>query len=298
MILNHLLKKFQIIRICKLQRQQLNLLVKKIGVIVGYVNQWKAKLKVYVVWTQMKFLMIILKVIISFISFIISFTTEAATWTCGKVSFLIKLQTRDLQLYYKRDSGTGVFLWVLQRFKEHLFSRTPPDDCLCYYNIKYTTIKYTIKNSLFSGNKCVNVSEGFKTACLTKNVLKTALSALNHLRGDNLTDTSSSQRTFQRCFNVVFWLMRRRDVGQRQVYVETTLCISTLEFTTSNNVESMLCISTLIWTTLDNIETTLSFSTLIWTTLVNVETTLWKWPFLKRTRQIISKRIHGIRSFN
>ena len=79
MILNHLLKKFQIIRICKLQRQQLNLLVKKIGVVVGYVNQWKAKLKVYVVWTQMKFLMIILKVIISFISFIISFTTEAAT---------------------------------------------------------------------------------------------------------------------------------------------------------------------------------------------------------------------------
>ena len=58
----------------------------------------------------MKFLMIILKVIISFISFIISFTTEAATrvvlWkkvffkmlknskenTCARVSFLITLQ--------------------------------------------------------------------------------------------------------------------------------------------------------------------------------------------------------------
>ena len=48
----------------------------QIGVNVGYVNQWKARLKVYVVWTQMKFLMIILKVISSFI---ISFTTEAAT---------------------------------------------------------------------------------------------------------------------------------------------------------------------------------------------------------------------------
>ena len=195
----------------------------------------------------MKFLMIILKVIISFISFIISFITEAATRTCAKVPFLIKLQVWNLQLYYKRDFGTGVFLWVLQRFKEHLFSRTPPDDCFCYYNIKYTTIKYTIKNSLFSGNKCVTLSEGFKTACLTKNVLKTALSALNDLRGNNLTDTSSSQRTFQCCFNVVFWLMRRRDVGLRQVYVETTLCISTLEFATSNNVESILCISTLIW---------------------------------------------------
>ena len=92
--------------------------------------------------------------------------------------------------------------------------------------------------------------------------------------------------------------MRRRDVGQRQITIETTLCISTMEFTTSNNVESMLCISTLIWTTLENVETTLSSSTLIWTALVNVETTLWKWPFLKWTKQIISNWIHGIRSFN
>ena len=26
-----------------------------------------------------------------------------------------------------------------------------------------------------------------------------------------------TQQTFQRCFNVVFWLMRLRDVGQRQI---------------------------------------------------------------------------------
>ena len=37
-----------------------------------------------------------------------------------------------------------------------------------------------------------------------------------------------SQQTFQRFFNIVFWLMRRRDVGQCQINVETTLCISTL----------------------------------------------------------------------
>ena len=79
MILSHLLKKTQTIRIFKLQRQRLNVLVIQIGDNVGYVNQRKARLKVYVVWTQMKFLMIILKVIISFISFIITFTTEAAT---------------------------------------------------------------------------------------------------------------------------------------------------------------------------------------------------------------------------
>ena len=107
-----------------------------------------------------------------------------------------------------------------------------------------------------------------------------------------------SQQTFQRCFNVVFRLVRRRDVRPRQINVEPTLCILTLEFTMSNNVESMLCISTLIWTTLDNVETTLSFSTLICTTLVNIETAFWKWQFLKRTKQIISNWIHEIGSFN
>ena len=29
---------------------------------------------------------------------------------CGRVSFLIKLQARGLQLHLKRDSGAGVFL--------------------------------------------------------------------------------------------------------------------------------------------------------------------------------------------
>ena len=52
----------------------------------------------------------------------------------------------------------------------------------------------------------------------------------------------STQQTFQRCFNVVFWLMRGREVGQRQINVETTLGISKLKFTTSNNVKSTLFI--------------------------------------------------------
>ena len=30
--------------------------------------------------------------------------------TCARVSFLIKMQALSLQLYLKRDSGTGVFL--------------------------------------------------------------------------------------------------------------------------------------------------------------------------------------------
>ena len=43
----------------------------------------------------------------------------------------------DLQLYQKRDSNTGFFMWILQNFWEYLFYRTPLDDCL--YLLKVTT---------------------------------------------------------------------------------------------------------------------------------------------------------------
>ena len=36
--------------------------------------------------------------------------------TCARVSFLIKLQASGLQLYYKRDYVTGIFLWILRKF--------------------------------------------------------------------------------------------------------------------------------------------------------------------------------------
>ena len=97
--------------------------------------------------------------------------------------------------------------------------------------------------------------------------------------------TKVSQQTFQRRFNVVFRLIWRRGVAQSEINVETTLCTSTLKFTTLNNVETTLCFSTLNWTTLDNVETTLSFSTSIFTTLGNVETTLRIWPFQKKTNK-------------
>ena len=55
----------------------------------------------------------------------------------------------------------------------------------------------------------------------------------------------------------VFCLIWRRDVIQFQIKIETTLCISTLEFATPNNVESTLCISTSSFTTPVTVETTL-----------------------------------------
>ena len=46
--------------------------------------------------------------------------------TCARVYFKIKLQVLCKQLYWKRDSGTGVFLWIFEKvlrtpfFTEHL----------------------------------------------------------------------------------------------------------------------------------------------------------------------------------
>ena len=41
---------------------------------------------------------------------------------CARVSFLIKLQPWGPQLYWKRDSDTSAFLWILRDFYEHLTS--------------------------------------------------------------------------------------------------------------------------------------------------------------------------------
>ena len=48
--------------------------------------------------------------------------------TCGRVSFLIKLQALQL---IKKDSSEGVFLWILRNFQEHLFSQNTSRGCFC-----------------------------------------------------------------------------------------------------------------------------------------------------------------------
>ena len=42
--------------------------------------------------------------------------------TCAWASFLIKLQVLGLQLYLKRDSGTGVFACELCKISKNTFS--------------------------------------------------------------------------------------------------------------------------------------------------------------------------------
>ena len=47
------------------------------------------------------------------------------------VPFSIKLHDSSLQLYWKRDSYTDVFLWVLRNFKKQLFTGTSTFYSLC-----------------------------------------------------------------------------------------------------------------------------------------------------------------------
>ena len=43
--------------------------------------------------------------------------------TCARFSFLIKLQVPSLQVNLKRDSGSGVFLWIFGKFLRTPFSQ-------------------------------------------------------------------------------------------------------------------------------------------------------------------------------
>ena len=51
-----------------------------------------------------------------------NFTKFTGKHLCQSL-FLIKLKLWGLQLYYKRDPDTGVFLQILQNFTEHLFTK-------------------------------------------------------------------------------------------------------------------------------------------------------------------------------
>ena len=62
--------------------------------------------------------------------------------TCVRVSFLIKLQASDLQLYWKRDSDTGGFLWILWNFYEHSFLQNTSGGCFCFFKCLFSYFLY------------------------------------------------------------------------------------------------------------------------------------------------------------
>ena len=51
--------------------------------------------------------------------------------TCVRLSFLQPPACN----FKKRDSGTGVYLWILRKFQEQLFCRTSPGDCFFHANV-------------------------------------------------------------------------------------------------------------------------------------------------------------------
>ena len=59
-----------------------------------------------------------------------SFTKLTRKHLCQSL-FLIRLQAWGLQLYLKGNCCTVFFLWILRNFEEHLFYRTPLENCFC-----------------------------------------------------------------------------------------------------------------------------------------------------------------------
>ena len=87
------------------------------------------------------------------------------------------------------------------------------------------------------------------------------------------------QQTFQRCFNVVFWLIRRRDVGKLQINVETMYF----------NVD------------INNVRQRRNHVVILNVDMNNAgkrQNNAVKMSIFKKKKQIISNRIHKIRTFN
>ena len=63
-----------------------------------------------------------------------------------------------------RDSGTGVFLWILQNFWEHLFLKNTSGCCFCRSNIQQISISplHTEMYKVINGISILTINEIFK----------------------------------------------------------------------------------------------------------------------------------------
>ena len=62
--------------------------------------------------------------------------------------------------FNKRDPNTGVSLWIFRNFEEHLFQRTPSDDCFWNTNFFHTMRNSGSQDRPFWG--CSRMEEGQK----------------------------------------------------------------------------------------------------------------------------------------
>ena len=63
-----------------------------------------------------------------------------------------------------------------------------------------------VPDEYFEGHKCITESDGFKMVCLAEPVLKTALSALNHFRGDSIETIDNKSFRFAGYKQYTFWI--------------------------------------------------------------------------------------------
>ena len=80
------------------------------------------------------------------------------------------------KLYSKRDPGTGVFLWILRNFLEHLFYRTSPGDCFCisFYLRKHplTTANAAVRRCYSDLKACNFIEKRLQHRCFPVNTAK------------------------------------------------------------------------------------------------------------------------------
>ena len=77
--------------------------------------------------------------------------------TCARATFLIRFQASGLQLYLKRESGTGVFLWILLNSKNIFLHRTPPVAAFpaSFSLYPFAALSYNTGNSFTVSESCL-----------------------------------------------------------------------------------------------------------------------------------------------
>ena len=68
-----------------------------------------------------------------------------------------------------------------------------------------------------NSNQCITNTVGFRDVCLSKNVLKTALSALNDLRGDTMTNVTNCAYRYAGYKQYTWWVHNYLGKGVRKV---------------------------------------------------------------------------------
>ena len=98
-----------------------------------------------------------------------------------------------LQLYLKRVSGTGVFLWILRNFWENLFYRTPLGNCFCIWLLLSLTVNRVVKaqSSIWSGRVFYNKIFRYELAQVSLNFEIFTLTITDIIFGANIWNTLS-----------------------------------------------------------------------------------------------------------